>query len=65
MSIKAEAEKRNHRKLGAELDLFMFREEAPGMPFYLPKGMQVRNILENLWKQKHQVAGYHEVRHRS
>ncbi|MGM0792794.1 MAG: threonine--tRNA ligase [Bacillota bacterium] len=62
MSIKAEAEKRNHRKLGAELELFMFREEAPGMPFYLPKGMQVRNILENLWKQKHHKAGYHEVK---
>ena len=41
-----EAAKRNHRKLGSELELFMFSEEAPGMPFYLPKGQIIRNELE-------------------
>lgn len=41
-----EAKKRDHRKLGKELELFMFSEEAPGMPFYLPKGMIVRTALE-------------------
>ncbi|MGR5867488.1 hypothetical protein ACT7C5_00620 [Bacillus pacificus] len=39
-------QKRNHRKLGSELELFMFSEEAPGMPFYLPKGQIIRNELE-------------------
>ena len=62
MSVKMEIEKRNHRKLGQELELFMASEESPGMPFYLPKGMIVRNELEQFWKRKHQEAGYEEIK---
>ncbi|WP_228485682.1 threonine--tRNA ligase [Thermaerobacillus caldiproteolyticus] len=62
MSIKMEAERRNHRKLGQQLELFMSMEEAPGMPFFLPKGMVIRNELENMWKKKHQKAGYQEIK---
>lgn len=62
MSIEMEAEKRNHRKLGQQLELFMSSEEAPGMPFFLPKGMVIRNELEYFWKQKHHLAGYQEIK---
>ena len=57
-----EAEKRDHRKLGKELDLFFMSEYGPGFPFWLPKGMELRNVLENLWKSEHKKAGYTEVR---
>jgi len=57
-----EAKKRDHRKLGKELELFMFSEEAPGMPFYLPKGMIIRNELEKLSRELHVGQGYDEVR---
>jgi len=57
-----EARKRDHRKLGKELELFMFSEEAPGMPFYLPKGFAVRNELEQFSRRLQQLAGYTEVR---
>ncbi|MGM0851324.1 MAG: threonine--tRNA ligase [Bacillota bacterium] len=62
MSIQSEVEKRNHRKLGQELELFVSMEEAPGMPFYLPKGMLLRNELEDFWKREHRKAGYQEIR---
>ncbi|MFJ7725317.1 threonine--tRNA ligase [Neobacillus sp. NPDC097160] len=62
MSNQMEAEKRNHRKLGQELELFTSMEEAPGMPFFLPNGMVIRNELENLWRKKHQRAGYQEIK---
>jgi threonyl-tRNA synthetase len=62
MSIELEAEKRNHRKLGQQLELFMSLEEAPGMPFFLPKGMVLRNELENFWRRKHQISGYQEIK---
>ncbi|MCA1058967.1 threonine--tRNA ligase [Rossellomorea aquimaris] len=62
MSIQSEVEKRNHRKLGQELELFISMEEAPGMPFYLPKGMLLRNELEDFWKREHRKAGYQEIR---
>lgn len=62
MSVQNEAEKRNHRKLGAQLELFMSMEEAPGMPFFLPKGMIVRNELEKFWKEEHRKAGYEEIK---
>ncbi|WP_419888459.1 threonine--tRNA ligase [Neobacillus niacini] len=62
MSIQSEAELRNHRKLGQELELFTSMEEAPGMPFFLPNGMVVRNELENLWRKKHKKAGYQEIK---
>ncbi|WP_342599393.1 threonine--tRNA ligase [Psychrobacillus sp. FSL H8-0483] len=61
MSAKAE-ERVSHQKLGQQLELFMSMEEAPGMPFYLPKGMVLRNELENLWRIKHQRAGYQEIK---
>ncbi|HBH12366.1 MAG TPA: threonine--tRNA ligase [Clostridiales bacterium] len=57
-----EAKKRDHRRLGRELDLFSMHEEGPGFPFFHPKGMVVRNILENLWRQEHSKRGYGEVK---
>lgn len=57
-----EAKKRDHRKLGKELELFMFSEEAPGMPFYLPHGFTVRNELEQFSRRLQQLAQYTEVR---
>lgn len=57
-----EAKKRDHRKLGKELGLFMFSEEAPGMPFYLPKGMIIRTELENFSRELQRYSGYDEVR---
>lgn len=57
-----EAKKRDHRKLGKELDLFTILEEGPGFPFFLPKGMVLRNILEDYWREEHKKAGYQEVR---
>lgn len=62
MVKQLEAENRNHRKLGQELELFTSLEEAPGMPFFLPNGMVIRNELENLWRKKHQKAGYREIK---
>ncbi|OAB38469.1 threonine--tRNA ligase [Paenibacillus glacialis] len=56
-----EAKKRDHRKLGKELELFMFSEEAPGMPFYLPKGMAIRNGLEQFSRELQRKWGYDEV----
>ena len=57
-----EAKKRDHRKLGKEMDLFMIAEEGPGFPFFLPKGMVIRNELENFWKKEHYNRGYEEIR---
>ncbi|MBD2871340.1 threonine--tRNA ligase [Paenibacillus arenilitoris] len=57
-----EAKKRDHRKLGKELGLFMFSEEAPGMPFYLPSGMTVRTELEGFARELLRQGGYEEVR---
>lgn len=57
-----ETKKRDHRKLGKELELFMFSEEAPGMPFYLPKGMTIRTELENFSRELQRQRGYEEVR---
>ncbi|MFE7063563.1 threonine--tRNA ligase [Sutcliffiella sp. NPDC057660] len=57
-----EAAKRDHRKIGKQLELFMFSEEAPGMPFYLPKGQIVRNELENFSRELQSNAYYDEVR---
>lgn len=62
LTFLEEAKKRDHRKLGKDLDLFMFSEEAPGMPFYLPNGMIIRNLLENLSRDIQQKNGYEEVR---
>ncbi|GAB6990750.1 threonine--tRNA ligase [Paenibacillus pini] len=57
-----EAKKRDHRKLGKELELFMFSEEAPGMPFYLPKSMVIRNELEHFARELQRQLDYDEVR---
>ncbi len=57
-----EAKKRDHRKLGAELELFMLLDEGPGFPFFLPKGMVIRNELENYWRQQHTIWGYEEIK---
>ena len=56
-----EAKKRDHRKLGRELDLFDVYEEGPGFPFFLPNGMVLRNLLEDFWRKKHIEAGYQQV----
>ena len=56
-----EAKKRDHRKLGKELGLFAFRDEAPGFPFYLPKGMILRNTLIDYWRQVHKKWDYVEI----
>lgn len=57
-----EAKKRDHRRLGRELDLFDIYDEGPGFPFFLPKGMVLRNLLEDFWRQEHEKAGYQEIR---
>ena len=57
-----EAKKRDHRKLGRELDLFTIQEEGPGFPFFHPKGMIIRNILENFWREEHAKRGYDEIK---
>ncbi|MGI6175596.1 MAG: threonine--tRNA ligase [Christensenellales bacterium] len=57
-----EAKKRDHRKLGRELDLFSLQEEGPGFPFFHPKGMILRNCIEEYWREEHQKAGYKEIR---
>jgi len=56
-----EAEKRDHRKIGKELDLFFLSDFAPGMPFFMPKGQTVINELINFWREEHQRAGYVEI----
>ena len=56
-----EAKKRDHRKLGRELGLFAFRDEAPGFPFYLPKGMILRNALIDYWREVHKKWDYVEI----
>jgi threonyl-tRNA synthetase len=57
-----EAKKRDHRKLGRDLDLFMILDEGPGFPFFMPKGMVLRNILEDFWRQEHKKRGYQEIK---
>jgi threonyl-tRNA synthetase len=57
-----EAKKRDHRKLGRELGLFVFADEGPGFPFFLPKGMILRNELEKFWREVHEEAGYQEIK---
>ena len=57
-----EAKKRDHRKIGKEMDLFSIQEEGPGFPFFHPKGMVIRNELENFWRQEHVTRGYDEIK---
>ena len=57
-----EAKRRDHRKLGKELDLFDILDEGPGFPFFFPKGMVLRNLLEDFWREEHVKAGYQEIK---
>lgn len=60
--IREEAEKRDHRKIGAQLNLFSFHEEGPGFPFWHDKGMRIWNALLDWWRLEHKAAGYQEVK---
>lgn len=62
LNLLEEAEKRDHKKLGQELDLFSFHEEGPGFPFIKPKGMIIWNELINYWREIHIEAGYQEIK---
>ena len=61
LHMMEEAKKRDHRKFGKELGLFMMREEGPGFPFFLPKGMELKNQLLDYWREIHKKAGYVEI----
>ncbi len=61
LNMLEEAKKRDHRRLGKELGLFAFRDEAPGFPFYLPNGMVLKNTLIDYWRQVHKKWGYLEI----
>jgi threonyl-tRNA synthetase len=62
LNFLEEARKRNHKKIGAALDLFSFHDEAPGMPFFHAKGMDMYNTLIEFWRQEHKKAGYVETK---
>jgi threonyl-tRNA synthetase len=62
LNFLEEARKRNHRRIGQALDLFSFHDEAPGMPFFHPKGMAVWNALLDYWREEHRGAGYVETK---
>lgn len=62
LTFLEEAKKRDHRKIGAELDLFMFSEYGPGFPFWLPNGMTLRNELENFWYEEHRKEEYQFIK---
>ncbi len=57
-----EAKKRDHRRIGKEMDLFTILEEGPGFPFFMPKGMILRNLLEDFWRTEHKKNGYQEIK---
>ena len=61
ITMLEEAKKRDHRKLGRDLELFTIMEEGPGFPFFLPKGMILKNLLIDYWRQIHREAGYQEI----
>ena len=61
LALLEEAKKRDHRKIGREMDLFMMRDEAPGFPFFLPNGMILKNALLDYWREIHHKAGYVEI----
>ncbi|MDD3851536.1 MAG: threonine--tRNA ligase [Firmicutes bacterium] len=62
LKMLEEAKRRDHRKIGRELDLFSIMEEGPGFPFFHPKGMVIRNLLEDFWRKEHVSHGYQEVK---
>lgn len=61
LKLREEAERRDHRKIGKEMELFMFSDEGPGFPFFLPKGMELKNALIEYWHEIHAGSGYSEV----
>ena len=61
ITMLEEAKKRDHRRLGRELELFTIMEEGPGFPFFLPKGMILKNLLIDYWREVHRAAGYQEI----
>ncbi len=61
LTFLEEAKKRDHRRIGREMDLFMMRDEAPGFPFFLPNGMVLKNTLLDYWREIHHKAGYVEI----
>ena len=61
LTMLEEAKKRDHRKIGKDLELFTIMEEGPGFPFFLPKGMVLRNLLIDYWRELHREAGYQEI----
>ena len=61
LQMLEEAKKRDHRRIGREMDLFMMRDEAPGFPFFLPNGMVLKNTLLDYWREIHHEAGYVEI----
>ncbi len=61
LKMLEEAKKRDHRKIGKELELFTIMEEGPGFPFFLPKGMDLKNALIDYWREVHKKAGYLEI----
>lgn len=61
LKLREEAERRDHRKIGKEMELFMFSDEGPGFPFFLPKGMELKNALIEYWHEIHNRSSYSEV----
>ena len=61
VTMLEEAKKRDHRKIGKDLELFTIMEEGPGFPFFLPKGMVLKNLLIDYWREIHREAGYQEI----
>ena len=62
LQLVEEAKRRDHRKIGKELDLFSFHDEGIGFPFFHPKGMIIRNLLEDYWRAEHRKRGYQEIK---
>jgi len=62
LEMLEQAKKRDHKKLGRELELFVFDDSAPGMPYWLPKGLTLYNILIDFWRQEHKQRGYQEIK---
>ena len=62
LNMVEEAKKRDHRKIGKEMDLYAIMEEGPGFPFFFPKGMVIRNELESFWRKSHRERGYEEIK---
>lgn len=62
LTMLEESKKRDHRKIGKELDIFMFTNRGSGLPFFLPNGVTIRNLLEDYWRKEHIKAGYQEIK---